>query len=88
MVIVGTPVWNASITPAVRTYLNRYNNRINKVAFFVTFYGRGIEKVMKEMRNVSKMKPVTTMDIKEREIKKDDYEGKIFQFMNKIKDLF
>lgn len=43
---------------------------------------------MKEMRNASKMKPVTTMDIKEREIKNNDYEGKIFQFMNKIKDLF
>jgi len=40
VVIVGGPVWNGRVTPAVRTYLLKNRNNIKKAAFFVTCAGR------------------------------------------------
>lgn len=36
LVIIGSPVWNGRVTPAVRTYLLQNREKIKKVAFFVT----------------------------------------------------
>lgn len=43
LVVVGTPVWAGTVTPAVRTYLHRTRNRLPPVAFFLTTGGTGIE---------------------------------------------
>ena len=82
--IIGTPIWNRNITPAIRTYINENHEKINKVAFFFTYGGRGIERTDRKMREQSKQKPIATLNIKEREIKNKDYKGKIIQFIHSI----
>ncbi|WP_052125268.1 flavodoxin family protein [Thermotoga sp. Mc24] len=36
LVVVGTPIWNGRVTPAIRTYLLKNREKIKKVAFFAT----------------------------------------------------
>jgi len=36
IVIIGTPVWNGCITPAIRTYMMKNKENIRKFAFFAT----------------------------------------------------
>ena len=40
IVIIGSPVWNGRVTPAVRTYLLKNRDGIKKAAFFATCAGR------------------------------------------------
>ncbi|MBP1912836.1 flavodoxin family protein [Thermococcus stetteri] len=40
LVIVGIPVWNGRVTPAIRTYLLRNRGRIKGAVFFATCAGR------------------------------------------------
>ena len=80
VVIIGTPVWAFTLTPAVRTYL-KDNKKIKKVAFFCT-NGGVPGKTFSEMENLCK-KPIVTLSIKENEL--DSSEIKIKEFCNKIK---
>jgi hypothetical protein len=36
MVAIGTPVWNHTMSTAIRTYLTKYKDIFRKVAFFCT----------------------------------------------------
>ncbi|MDN5327522.1 MAG: hypothetical protein PWP03_160 [Candidatus Woesearchaeota archaeon] len=51
LIILGTPVWNGRITPAVRTYLIKNKGKIKQCAIFATCVGRqGI--CLKQMREL------------------------------------
>jgi len=51
VVILGGPVWNGRVTPAVRTYLLKNRNNIKKSIFFVTCAGRE-GKCLSQMRKI------------------------------------
>ena len=51
VVILGGPVWNGRVTPAVRTYLLKNRNDIKKSAFFATCLGRE-GKCLSQMREI------------------------------------
>lgn len=51
IVIIGSPVWNGRVTPAVRTYLIRNKEKMKKAAFFITCAGRP-GKCLKQMREL------------------------------------
>ena len=77
-VIIGTPVWAFSLTPAVRTYLSK--NKIKNVAFFCTHGGRK-GKVFEEMEKLS-LKPKAVLDIVDKNI--DECEEKINNFCSML----
>jgi len=53
LVVVGTPIWNRRITPAVRTYIKNNNFSEKKVALFFTFRGGGTsERVFKTLKEL------------------------------------
>ena len=74
LVVIGTPIWVATVTPAIRTYLE--SNKIKKVAFFCT-YGGSSGKSFDEMKKLSK-KPLATLGIKAKELELHDAEIKVF----------
>ena len=45
LIVVGTPMWNKRITPAVRTYLKENSFSEKKVALFCTNLGSQPERV-------------------------------------------
>lgn len=51
IVVIGTPVWNSRVTPAIRTYLLRNRENIRRAAFFATCTGRS-GKCLKQMHEL------------------------------------
>jgi len=68
LVIIGTPVWAWTVTPAIRTYLSE--NKLNKVAFFCTCGGQP-GKTFAEMESLSK-KPIDVLMIEDKELDHSD----------------
>jgi flavodoxin len=52
LIVVGTPVWNSRVTPAIRTYLKENDFSGKKVAVFSTNDGRGNEKTLAMLRSL------------------------------------
>jgi menaquinone-dependent protoporphyrinogen IX oxidase len=68
LVVLGTPIWNASISPAVRTYLDQHGRRLRAVAFFVTSGGTSGQRALRQMEELAHKPPLATLVITEREI--------------------
>jgi flavodoxin len=52
LIVVGTPVWNSRLTPAIRTYLKENDLSQKRVALFSTNEGRGSEKTLSMMKSL------------------------------------
>jgi flavodoxin len=70
LVLVGGPVWSASLTPPVRSWLWLERERLHAVAFFVTLGGFGAERVLGQMAEVSRKRPLGTLAVREDELAK------------------
>jgi flavodoxin len=81
LLIIGTPVWAGTMTPAVRTYLTK--NKINKIAFFCTC-GSSQGKCFSEMQELTK-KPLAVLEVKQKNIFSKETSDKIKSFCNKLK---
>jgi len=57
LVVIGTPVWNGRVTPAIRTYLLQNRGKIGNAAFFCTCAGRG-GKCLEQMGEILGRRPV------------------------------
>jgi flavodoxin len=51
LVIIGTPVWNSSMTPPVRSFLDKYGSGIKSAALFCCYSG-GMKNTFAEMRGM------------------------------------
>jgi flavodoxin len=52
LIVIGTPVWNSRLTPAIRTYLKDNDLMEKRVAIFSTNEGRGNEKTLAMIRSL------------------------------------
>lgn len=52
LIVVGSPVWSSSPTPAIRTYLSKHDLGGKKVAAFYTSEGTGTEKAISKIRGL------------------------------------
>ncbi len=85
--IIGTPVWAGKLTPAVRTYIDERKRDFERVSFFCTHGGTGGEKTFDEMENLSGKKPVETLEVSEDEIREEEFEDKVRDFVDSIERL-
>lgn len=60
LVVIGTPIWNFSLSSPVRTFLADHRNTMRSVAFFCTMGGRGDERVFRQMQEACGKVPVAT----------------------------
>jgi len=67
-VIVGTPVWNASVSSPVRSFLVSHGARCKQVAFFCTFGGSGSDRAFRQMAEACGKQPIATLAIRDREM--------------------
>ena len=87
LVIIGTPIWAFTMTPAIRTYLSE--NKFKKVAFFSTSGGSEGKKIFNEMEKISR-EPVATLSLltknwpAELNLVKEENFGKIKEFCKKL----
>lgn len=53
LIIIGTPVWNSRLTPAVRTYLKRNDLSGKKIALFCTNQGSETDRTFRAMKELT-----------------------------------
>ena len=79
-VILGTPIWNKRMTPAIRTYITENKNRFKSVAFFCTMGGRGGPETFESMTKLCEKTPVSTLAIIRKDIKNELHRDEIKNF--------
>ena len=80
VVILGTPIWNKRMTPAIRTYITENKNRFKSVAFFCTLGGRGEPETFESMTKLCEKTPVSTLAIIRKDIKNELHQDEIKNF--------
>lgn len=84
LVVIGTPVWNWSLAPPVRTYARRHADQFKQVAFFCTEGGSGDSRVFDELQRICGKPPRATMAIKERELDPADHAPSLARFLAQL----
>ena len=83
-VVVGTPVWNASISTPVRSFLAQYASRLGELAFFVTEGQRGDSRVFRQMEEVSKHAPIATLALHGDEVARGGRPAALGRFVDEL----
>jgi flavodoxin len=68
VLVIGTPIWNASISSPVRTFLRQHKAALKQVAFFCTYGGSGNERVLGRMAALCGKAPLGTMAVRDRDV--------------------
>lgn len=85
LVVIGTPIWDYRLTPAIRTYITQNKSKFKKVAFFCTKGGTGTHSAFEHMEKLCEKKPLSMLDLNRREIKKGLHMDKIKKFIQDLK---
>jgi menaquinone-dependent protoporphyrinogen IX oxidase len=80
LVVVGTPVWYATVSSPARSYLARHAGHLKDVAFFVTCGGWRPDRALRHMALVSRCAPRATMAITRRDLLSQRAQSKIHTF--------
>jgi flavodoxin len=68
LIVVGTPIWDMSLSSPVRSYLRRHRSVLPTVAFFCTCIGVGSERVFRQMTEESGREPVARLVLTEHDL--------------------
>ena len=84
IVIIGTPMWNHTVSTPIRTYLTQYKDSFKKVAIFCTHqYTHG--SPFEEMASICGKTPVATLILhSKKEVKGDEYIKKAEEFVDRL----
>jgi len=85
LVIIGTPIWASNMSTPIRTYISENKDKFKNVAFFCTEGSKGGVKCFKNMEELCEKKPMATLEINKKEIKKEIYIDKIKDFVEELK---
>ena len=83
LVIIGTPVWNNTLSSSIRTYLYQYKESFKRLAFFCTLEGSE-SKVFREMELICGKKPLALLKLRRKEVEKGEYMDKVRQLIVEI----
>ncbi len=86
LVIVGTPVWAATMSSPVRAYLTAQKDKIKRAAFFATQGGSSDCKALNHMADLAGLKSSGSFVASSKEVVKDDYRAKLSQFVKIIRE--
>ncbi len=81
LLIVGTPVWNASVSAPVRTYLTTQKGRIKQVAFFCTCGGVGADRAFRQMTDVCGVEPRDVLAVRQIDVERGDDASRVQAFV-------
>jgi len=85
LTIIGTPVWAMSMTPAIKTYLEKNKNLLNNVAYFITSAGYNPEKIKNNINEIIGKKEIEYKWFVPYKLKNScKYNEQLNNFINKI----
>ena len=85
LIIIGSPVWAGSLTPAIRTYLINNKNYIKNTAFFCTMGGDNPSKIFIQMEEILHKKPISILYLRSKEVMSENTLDKVDNFVLEIK---
>jgi len=80
LIILCTPVWAGTMSCAMRSYIRTYKDKIKNCAFVCTTQSSGISTTFEHMEKESGKKPVATLALKTKQVRKNDYTTQVKQF--------
>ncbi len=83
MLVVGTPVWAGKVTPAIRTYLEKYKDEIDHAAFFCTHGGGGESNTFNDMKEIIG-EPKEVLTLRDKEVKEGEHLDNLSNFIESI----
>ncbi len=81
LVIVGSPVWNASVSTPIRTWLEQHRGQLPPLAFFVTEGGRGGGRAMRQMAALAGGLPTPTLELTDADVARGDLQARLAPFV-------
>lgn len=85
LVIIGTPVWAATMSSPVRTFIAENKDKLKSVAFFITLGGTGEASTLQGMEEACGKKPAATLTVLARELKAGAPMAGIKKFVSELK---
>jgi flavodoxin len=85
LVVVGTPVWNASVSTPVRTFLAENRHRIRRVAFFCTYGGTGSARAVRQAEAIAGEPPVVTLALRADDVGRGVVTAKVRTFSSALR---
>ena len=83
LVVIGTPIWNASLSAPVRSYIRRHKVDLPAVAFFLTCGGMAVERVFGEMVKETGRTPVARLAVREADLNVPSTAEQVMRFAEK-----
>ena len=78
IVYIGTPVWDFTMSSAIRTFLLTYEKKLPaSLVFFCVQASSGADSTIQEMANLSGKKPIATIICSSKDIEKNSYQENI-----------
>jgi flavodoxin len=84
LVVVGTPIWNVSVSAPVRSYVREHRRAMKAAAFFCTCGGVGIDRVFEQLSEESGHEPIARLAVLEKSMGSDAAHRRIEAFANQI----
>lgn len=85
LVILGSPVWNKRMTPAIRTYITNNKDKFNRIALFCSAGGRGVQEMLESMAELCEKEPIAMKGFSQKDVKENALESKIENFTQNIR---
>jgi menaquinone-dependent protoporphyrinogen IX oxidase len=84
IVVIGTPMWNHTVSTPIRTYLTQYKDSFKKLAFFCTHQYTD-DSPFEEMASLVGKTPVATLILNsKKEVEGDEYIKKTEEFVDRL----
>lgn len=84
MIILGTPVWVGTMSPALRTFVLKYKSQIKKAAIFTTQGADRRQRIFNDIEELVNQKPVGEIYFTTKEVVQNKYMEKLDDFINAI----
>lgn len=85
LIVIGTAVWGNAPTPPVRAYLQRFQGKLPKLAFFCTFGIFGGKGTMAELEKLAAKSPVATFAVWRFSPGRRSFPARLKEFADKIR---
>jgi flavodoxin len=87
LIIIGSPIWSWTLTPAVRSYVTKNKPLLKgkRFAFFTTMGGSGDQNLFTALEELLEAKPLATLTLFTKEVTKGEHNIKVKNFARKLK---
>lgn len=81
VVYLGAPVWASKAANPLISYIKQNEGKFSNVKFFVTAGSTGFDSTFKQLEEAVSVKPLKTLAVTTKEVKKDEFKDKLLTFL-------